>query len=349
MTEFIEKTCLALIICGNHEDDHVEWSELIQAIEQAQTKEMLRILNKDPQLIYITDMVGETALHAVARAGHPQTASKIMQFIGSRDKVLLKKNIDGETALHLALKNRHQETAYHLVDLFRMTVSLVNNDGVSPRDLAEEAGYSDVLGVMSFRPCAAIADIEMTLVRRDIIDFDESQRKWIGNIGCMRLSNVKDAFFQSAFGVKWERLWLEMDRFGGNLLHIAARLDRVDLLKLVVQFMTSDELGSLPFERNKDDDTALDLALKAKHKNAAMYLIELAPKCSYLLNRFGVSPLYRTIELGDEDLVRYIFQLMPGNAMDSSTRKSLLKAKMSVVHAAVKSRNSLGIPLLDHY
>ena len=138
-----------------------------------------------------------------------------------------------------------------------------------------------------------------------------------------------------------------MDRFGGNLLHIAARLDRVDLLKLVVQFMTSDELGSLPFKRNKDDDTALDLALKAKHKNAAMYLFKLAPKCSYLLNRFGVSTSYRTIELGDEDLVRYIFQLMLGNSMDSSTRKSLLKAKMSVVYAAVKSRNNLGIPL--HY
>ena len=50
---------------------------------------------------------------------------------------------------------------------------------------------------MNVIPCAGIANIEMTLVRRDIIDFDESQQKWIGNIGCMRLSNVKDAFFFS--------------------------------------------------------------------------------------------------------------------------------------------------------
>ncbi|KNA02938.1 hypothetical protein SOVF_213870, partial [Spinacia oleracea] len=118
----------------------------------------------------------------------------------------------------------------------------------------------------------------------------------------------------------------------------------VDILKLLVKFMNNSELASLPLERNKAGDTALHLALnKGRDEASALYLIEVAPKSAYLLNQDGVSPLHLAIELHYNDIVRRIFQLLPGTRIDSSIKKSLLRAKnASVVHAAVRSRN-LGI------
>ncbi|XP_056682626.1 protein ACCELERATED CELL DEATH 6-like isoform X2 [Spinacia oleracea] len=313
--------------CSNH---GVGWDQLLVAAEQGHTKEMLRILRSDPELIFTADVVGETVVHVVARAGHALTITKLMQTFMRHHwmKVLLKKNVDGDTAI----KHNHKEAAYRLGDRQEFAKDELNKDGISPWDLDKEAGY-----------CSGVADIEMRLAMADI-ELDELYKvKWIEGTPI----GVRGAFLKaSANGViKTKHIELELDRSGGNLLHIiAAKPGKVDILKLLVKFMNNSELASLPLERNKAGDTALHLALnKGRDEASALYLIEVAPKSAYLLNQDGVSPLHLAIELHYNDIVRRIFQLLPGTRIDSSIKKSLLRAKnASVVHAAVRSRN-LGI------
>ncbi|KNA17926.1 hypothetical protein SOVF_075330, partial [Spinacia oleracea] len=133
---------------------------------------------------------------------------------------------------------------------------------------------------------------------------------------------------------------MELVRFGGNLLHIAARSGKVDMLKLLVKFMNSSELVSLPLERNKAGPCPCGQTANMRQLHSTCYLIEVAPMAAYLLNQEGVSPLHLAIQLQYNDMVRRIFQLIPGTAIDSSIRKSLLRAnKASVVHAAIRARN----------
>ncbi|XP_056697440.1 protein ACCELERATED CELL DEATH 6-like [Spinacia oleracea] len=114
----------------------------------------------------------------------------------------------------------------------------------------------------------------------------------------------------------------KVDRDGSLPIQKALGAGHIQILNLLVKFMNRSELPSFLLERNIDGDTALHLALMGKCEDVALNFIELAP-------------LYWAIERGYNNMVRRIFQLIPGTRIDSSIKKSLLRAtKASVVHAA---------------
>ncbi|XP_056683709.1 uncharacterized protein [Spinacia oleracea] len=277
----------------------VGWDGLVALAEQGHVEHILRILEKDLNLMYTTNMVRETVVHVVVRAGNAFTVTKLLKFKGSdqlKEKVLLKQNVDGDTALHLAIKLKHMEVAYQLVDwnitwMQKWMYNLLNNDGLSPVDLAKEAVWflprQEVL--------SAVAYADMRVSRMDIELEELYKVKWIE--GTPR--GIRGAFSKaSANGIiKTMHIELELDRKGGNLLHIAARLGKLDVLKLLIKFMSNSELATLPIERNKNGYTALHLALIGKHEAIALCLIKAAPKATaYLLNQDGQSPLFWAIE-----------------------------------------------------
>jgi len=69
-------------------------------------------------------------------------------------------------------------------------------------------------------------------------------------------------------------------------------------------------------------------------------LIKLEPRAAYQVNKDGVSPLCLAVEGGYEDLVKYVFQMVPVASISPSTRQSLLAAKKaSLGNTAIKARN----------
>ncbi|CAO2832501.1 unnamed protein product [Amaranthus hypochondriacus] len=170
---------------GNDVGIDIDWSERLIPAKQGWALSLVNVLEKDPDFIYTTDAAGETVFHVLARAGDTTTILKIIKFIKERERkrILLKQNIDGDTALHLALKNRHPITAYWLDEANRKSAFVVNNDGVRPWDLANEAGYDTVLSKMvTIELQAGFSDFEMRWAWEKFFVEPEVKVKWIKQI-----------------------------------------------------------------------------------------------------------------------------------------------------------------------
>jgi len=89
------------------------------------------------------------------------------------------------------------------------------------------------------------------------------------------------------------------------------------MLRLLARFMNHDQQVHLMLERDDDHNTALHILMLNrslsldKRKEGANFLVQAAPKVAYLVNKKGVSPLHLALKERFEDLVSYVFQVMP--------------------------------------
>jgi len=313
---------------------------LAAAQEGGRGDKILRILKRDPSLIHVADPVGDTILHVMARAGNLEAVKGVVWSgkVHWLSEVLMEQNLQGNTPLHLAIANRHERVAQVLYGAEFRAGSVANEDGVNPLALASEAG------LFFAQPLSGTVDIELDLIRSDL---DESRH---GNDHKKESDAKLNIDFHRALINGREDLVVEALRdhpylasrklrLMGTFLHVAAKLGQVGMLRLMVGQMTLDEVASLMLEENEEGCTPLHVALKRSHTDVASYLIELAPRAAYQVDKNGVSPLYLAVERGYEDLVKFVFQMIPVASISSSTRQSLLTArKASLGHAAIKAR-----------
>ncbi|CAL5416378.1 unnamed protein product [Camellia sinensis] len=124
----------------------------------------------------------------------------------------------------------------------------------------------------------------------------------------------------------------------GNLpIHAAASSGHLSTVKSLLEFSRGDSeewRESALKEVNKNEETALHVALKNHHEEVAEYLFRLCPCVSSKRNKQGKSPLYMAAEAGFLDLVKLMTAetVVMDNFMSSSETRS-------VVHAALGGRN----------
>lgn len=130
-------------------------------------------------------------------------------------------------------------------------------------------------------------------------------------------------------------LLLKSNMMGEVALHLAAEAGHLDVVWNLIDFINDISCTNLPvakriyFAKNKNQDTALHVALKGKHEVVASYLVSAAKSLSFVANRDGFSPLYLAIEAGHTSLV---------TTMCHGTNE--LSSKVggrSIVHAALKA------------
>lgn len=317
-------------------------AELLSAAQEGRgVDEIIRILEGDPTLIHVTDPVGDTTLHILARAGNLELVKQVVGWVRKHQltEVLMEQNLQGDTPLHLAAANRHEGVARLLYFAESRAGSIVNKGGVNPLALAREAG----IGLS--RKLAGTVDIELDLVRSDLDETchrnhqkQEDDVRLIIKFDRAIINGREDLVLEALR----EHPYLASRMLGsmGSFLHVTAKLGHVGVLRLLVGQMTHDEAASLMLVGNYRGSTPLHVALEGNHKDAASYLIELAPGAAYQVDKKGISPLYLAIERGCEDLVEYVFQMIPIAKISRSTIESLLTAKKaSLGNAAIKARN----------
>ncbi|CAL5347670.1 unnamed protein product [Camellia sinensis] len=128
----------------------------------------------------------------------------------------------------------------------------------------------------------------------------------------------------------------------GNLpIHAAASSGHLSTVKSLLGFRQRDDSEewrvSVLREVNKNEETALHVALKNRHEEVAAFLFNLCPSVSSYPNKEGKSPLYMAAKAGYLDLVKpmtaeTVQVVVMDNSMSSSETRS-------VVHAALRGRN----------
>lgn len=140
----------------------------------------------------------------------------------------------------------------------------------------------------------------------------------------------------------YQRLVLRPNSNGDLPLHVAAAAGHEPVVIVLI-----NSLRALPGEmqvvlkegrqvgvrdvwvvQNNEGNTALHLALKARHQDVALHLIEVDQRVSFIPNEERASPLFMAAEAGDELLVIQMLQ----------SPVARFEGK-SVVHAAIKSKN----------
>ncbi|KAK9735729.1 hypothetical protein RND81_04G223400 [Saponaria officinalis] len=312
--------------------------------------DVLSILGKNPGLIRTGDLVGNTALHMAARDGDIVTVCNLIAFLERQDEdlkeVLADRNVDGDTALHLALKNGHREVAYHLIKADKETGIIRNNDGITPYELAKEAGFSEVcqLSAILRVPRIGRADAGIVQVRRDLRSGSRSIHvQWtelkqaieVGEEGALITGLRRDGK---------ELLWHKDE--GNTLLHAAVTASGMGPLSKLVQFMIRNGLTDAALLGDRHGNTALHNAIMIREPSKAICLIEAEPTAVYQLNRKGVSPLYLAVKFRHEDLVKL---MVTQSCLPWESEMRLNPKHATLAHLAIKAR-SFGILklLMEH-
>ncbi|GAB4837337.1 hypothetical protein Ancab_039581 [Ancistrocladus abbreviatus] len=134
-----------------------------------------------------------------------------------------------------------------------------------------------------------------------------------------------------------EDLIASEDSKGDLPLHVAARAGRLNAVVTLALFMKQFVKPELSIGKaNMEGNTALHLAIQNGHEMVAWFLIQKEPDTSFSLNKEGISPLYLAIEARFRDLARYILsKIASTNYLDQTSPKK------SVVHAAIQARDSV--------
>ena len=264
-------------------DDSIVWgAELLAAARDDRAgTEVIRILEEDPTLIHVADLVGDTILHVMARVGWLEVAELVVGFVKKQGlaEVLMEQNLQGDTPLHVALTNRRHHLARLVYLAEPRAAAILNEDGVSPWTLARQAGF-DLHDERDRTPGGIfkgpLLDIEMELVYRALSPCDSSAstqsldtRSYHVNVS----HEDKHYLFLEAILDGREDLFLELlrkhpelihhrDARWGTSLHRPANIGQVGMLRLLVSEMTLEEAASMMLEGNSMNNTPLHLALE---------------------------------------------------------------------------------------
>lgn len=132
-------------------------------------------------------------------------------------------------------------------------------------------------------------------------------------------------------------------------LHVAAHAGHLAVVEALVATITfiSDQLSEEDRERlniyvakDKDGDTPLHRALKARHKAIASCLVKANQRVSFLANKDGVSPLYLVVEAGIN--VQFVKEMLKTTSSDGFegrdfTLGSKLEGRKFLLHAALRA------------
>lgn len=336
---------------SDNNEGRTEAQELLDAALEGDGGAIMRILESDPTLIHVADAVGDTIFHFVARAGYLDIAKQLIELVRNhaQSEELIEQNSQGDTPLHLAVKNRHEELAKCLFQVNIEAIFIANNDGLRPQGIAKAHGISALWCYMNFFLCA---DIEMAIRRSALLKENEESNvdKSTGVIRLLKAALEGEEDNAHQIFEEDPSLLLHKDPRWGTALHAAAMGGRVGMLRMLAGFMNHDQQVRLMLERDDDHNTALHVLMLNqslfldKRKEGANFLVQAPPKMAYLVNKKGVSPLHLALKEGFEDLVSYVFQVMPISSVSHSIRQTLVmpRNKSSLALAAVKAR-SLGI------
>ncbi|XP_023636792.1 protein ACCELERATED CELL DEATH 6 isoform X2 [Capsella rubella] len=143
---------------------------------------------------------------------------------------------------------------------------------------------------------------------------------------------------------EWPCLLLEANSKDQLPLHLAARVGHSAVVEALVASVTffSDKLVEEDRERlnpyvlkDINGDTALNLALKRRYMEVALFLVKANQQASFLASKDGISPLYLAVEAGDLSLVK----AMLGNNGTEGTNFNL-EGRKYLAHAALKSMST---------
>ncbi|KAL2927616.1 Protein ACCELERATED CELL DEATH 6 [Bienertia sinuspersici] len=339
---------------SNNEEVVYGADELLEAALEGRAEDAIKILTKDPTLIQIGDVVGDTAFHVAARAGHHTTISKMMEFLNHLNimrAALCEGNTEGDTPLHLALKYNHLEAATVLARNEPRVIYKVNTNQVSPFELAQRAGYEDLCVRMErvgrrnkqhFLP----SDIEMSLVRmglsdNDDDDDDEDEQEWIrlfkaasrGELNMIQ-QIMEDDVHQDIIKYK--------DAAKCTAIHMAAYHGQHKALKKIGELMDSEsDFKKMMLGSDRYGNTPLYYAVDGGRQETAFYMVKVAPRATYKANNQGDSPLCLAVQKGYSHLVNHMI-----TGLRPSIRSCLLdhanKAIMDGLPELIDSSNNKG-------
>ncbi|KAG5805208.1 hypothetical protein H9Q74_007336 [Fusarium xylarioides] len=103
-----------------------------------------QLLRKDPETANIQDGYGQTSLHLAASNGHEATIVELL----SRGSTVHSRNHGGQTALHMAIQNGEVATAKRLLEEFKSSPNVKDNDGRAPLHIASWKGDEESVKIL---------------------------------------------------------------------------------------------------------------------------------------------------------------------------------------------------------
>ncbi|KAG7553097.1 Ankyrin repeat [Arabidopsis thaliana x Arabidopsis arenosa] len=138
-------------------------------------------------------------------------------------------------------------------------------------------------------------------------------------------------------------LLMKSNSMGKVALHVAAGAGHLAVVEALVSFIkgvSSNKPGvakKIYFAKDRHQDNALHVALKRKHVKVASCLVCAEQGLSFVANNDGFSPLYLTVEAGQADLAKQMWQHSNNGSSSTSTLASKIGGR-SIVHGAMKAR-----------
>ncbi|CAH8350324.1 unnamed protein product [Eruca vesicaria subsp. sativa] len=201
-------------------------------------------------------------------------------------------------------------------------------------------------------------------MRAGNIDFLEKMRSRQTPVACLK-NDKGDSILHLAAALghhglvgriisEWPSLLLEPNWKDQIPLHAAAHAGFLAVMKILVASITHFSAKILSAEERErfnvyvlkdiDGDTPLHSALKGRHLETALYLVNASNHGSFLENNNGISPLYMAVEAGNLALVKAMLNGLGHNVQgQSSNLASNLQGKKSLVHAALTAKNRVDI------
>ena len=107
---------------------------------------MTRVFARQPDLLYMTNSKGNTALHITASLGHSDMTEQLITFakrqeVETKMELLRKQNLKQNTALHEAIRYDHYDIVKLLIQEDPELTLITNNAGESPLFLAVDRRF----------------------------------------------------------------------------------------------------------------------------------------------------------------------------------------------------------------
>ncbi|XP_052206907.1 uncharacterized protein LOC127811239 [Diospyros lotus] len=263
---------------------------------------IIKALGECAWLLFKKNMNGDTALHIAAREGHlravealidcakraaacPHPEGKPSAVVG----LLRLRNEKKDTALHVAARNQNVEVVRMLIEEDpNSSMHLPNSAGETPLYIAAERGYHKVVSeLLEAKEPAFNGPDRRTALHAAVISNDKVE-------GCTKML------------LEWNKdLAREADRYGWTPLHYAARFNRKQTVKLLLEYNSS-----IAYLTSHEDDRKTALHVAASHGNISVIkeLILKCPDCWEMVNGKGQNILHLAVQNDQEEATEFILK-----------------------------------------